>query len=125
MSDVPDAPRNLQAKDSSKKSCTLVWDSPKSDGGSPVTGYTVERRPSYSTKWMKVKDFIPGTTLKVSDLEEGEEYEFRVFAENKAGPGKASEPCGVVAKDPFGELILLESMQNRLVYNTKINTESN
>ena len=49
------------------------------------------------------KDLITDTTYKIRDVDEGEEYEFRVSAENEAGVGKPSEPCGVVIKDPFGE----------------------
>ena len=102
--DVPGPPRNLKAKDVTKKGCVLTWDVPKSDGGAQIQGYILEKLQSFSNKWMRVtKDLITDTTYKIRDVDEGEEYEFRVSAENEAGVGKPSEPCGVVIKDPFGE----------------------
>ena len=82
----------------------LSWDAPKSDGGAPIRGYLLEKLSSYSSKWQAVsKDLIEGTTYKIRDLSEGDEVEFRVFASNEAGTGPASEPCGVVIKDPYGK----------------------
>ena len=40
--------------------------------------------------------------LLPQDLIETNQYTFRVYAENAAGPGKPSEPLGpIIAKDPF------------------------
>ena len=70
----------------------------------PVSGYYVERKASYSSRFSKVnKKPVKDTTLTLDDLEEGTEYEFRVSAENKAGVGEPCEPITIVAKAPFGE----------------------
>ena len=84
---------------------TVTWTPPKSDGGSPITGYYVERKESTSTRWVKVnKQSVTETTLKVESLTEKSEYQFRVAAENKAGVGPASEPSDMyLAKPPYGE----------------------
>ena len=62
------------------------------DGGAPVSGYILEYRRRGSFQW-KCANSIPceETTFSVTGLKEGEEYEFKVSAENKAGVGPSSE----------------------------------
>ena len=73
------------------------------DGGSPVNNYIVEKKDKKSGKWTPVSKFVRGTQYEVNDLDEGEEYEFRVSAVNDQG---VSEPlvCDkpIIAKHPFG-----------------------
>lgn len=87
---------------------TVTWTPPKSDGGSPIIGYTVERKDTESTRWSKVnRELVTETTLIVTELIERTEYQFRIFAVNKAGPGPASEPSDeYMAKPPYGKDIL-------------------
>ena len=60
-----------------------------SDGGSPVTGYQLERRPANSSRWLKINAGpIKDTTYHCVDLVEGTVYEFRVAAENRVGLGQ-------------------------------------
>ena len=94
----------MQVKDLTKSSCTLKWEPPSFDGGSPIKGYYVEKSTGYSTRWIKVnRDLHTKTSMTFDDLIEGNEYDFRVCAENEAGVGKPSESTGrFVAKDPFG-----------------------
>ena len=84
---------------------TVSWTPPESDGGSPIIGYTVERKDTTSTRWVKAhSDLVEETTLVVTGLTEKSEYQFRVIAENKAGPGPASKPSDVfMAKPPYGK----------------------
>ena len=65
----------------------------------------MERKEKTSSRWVRVtKETITETTLTVTGLTEGTEYQFRVYAENKAGPGPASEPSDLQkAKLPFGK----------------------
>lgn len=37
-----------------KNSMALVWNPPRRDGGSPVTGYVIEMKEVNSTVWKKV-----------------------------------------------------------------------
>ena len=101
--DPPGPPINVLVDDITKTGCKLTWEPPENDGGSPVTGYMVERCNGYSSRWSKVnKTPVEDLEMTFSDLHEGDEYEFRVSAVNKAGQGKPSESTGrFTAKDPF------------------------
>ena len=106
--DVPEAPGKPEVTAVDSKQITISWSPPKSDGGSPVTGYIIEKKETSSTRWTKaVRDSVSETSLTVKDLIEGKEYEFRVAAVNKAGTGPFSEPSEPrITKPPYGELIL-------------------
>merc|ERR1712223_2233111 len=69
----------------------LEWNEPLDDGGSPITGYIIEQKSRHDLEWTEATR-IEGNRRKgtVSGLTEGEEYQFRIIALNKAGP---SEPC--------------------------------
>ena len=99
--DPPNPPRNVKVKDITQTSCTLTWDAPEFDGGSPVTGYYIEK--FTGSRWAKVnKKPIKDRKYDFDDLMEGSEYDFRVCAENDAGISKPSDGCGkFIAKDPF------------------------
>ena len=87
------------------ESCHLSWTPPRSDGGTPITGYIIERRTDVGGRWIPLKLKPTTHELDVTDLFEGQKYEFRVIAENKVGAGKPGEPSAtVVAKSPFSEL---------------------
>ena len=115
--DVPGAPRNLQPTEVSKSSVTLTWEVPEQDGGSPVTGYVVERRQTTATRWTKAhKQTVTDTTFTATDLLEMAEYEFRVAAENVTGIGKPCQPVGpILTKSPFG-VYLLSTVQMNLTH---------
>ena len=99
--DPPGPPKDLAANDITKSSCTLTWKAPDKDGGSPVTGYQVEKLSG--TRWIRAtKKPVSGCSFEITDLIEGSDNEFRVCAENAAGVGKPSETTGkFVAKNPF------------------------
>ncbi|KAM9854317.1 immunoglobulin-like and fibronectin type III domain-containing protein 1 [Aulostomus maculatus] len=101
---VPIAPGTPIVCTVSKYSMVVKWEPPVKDGGSPINGYHLERKERNSILWTKLNKFvIPDTLFKTTGLEEGIEYEFRVFAENIAGlspPSKTSQYY--VARDPCG-----------------------
>jgi hypothetical protein len=103
--DKPGPPEAPTISDVHKVGCTVSWQPPKEDGGTPITGYHVERHLTTSDRWLKVNTgAVTELTYKVNDLVEGSEYEFRVSAENKVGVGPPSSPSKpFVAKDPFSK----------------------
>ena len=71
----------------------MKWARPDSDGGRPITHYTVEMKDKFSVDWTecgKTEDDKP--EIKVDGLKEKMVYQFRVRAHNKAGKSQPSEP---------------------------------
>ena len=103
--DKPMPPRNLRATETSTDYIVIEWDVPESDGGTPITGYVIEKRDAKRREYIYIADVAANVlTFKATRLFEGYEYFFRVIAENQVGP---SDPCAlakpVKAKLPFGE----------------------
>lgn len=89
---VPGKPTNLQVTDISKRSCRLSWRPPISDGGDQIRNYVLEFRSRSSFAWQKDSNVDPfSTSCKINGLAMGEEYEFRIAAENRAGVGPWSD----------------------------------
>ena len=105
FSDVPGAPEKPKVTGVDSTEITITWSPPKSDGGSPITGYVIEKRDTSSTRWTKAyKEPVEETTMTIKDLFEGKTYEFRVAAVNKAGQGPFSEPSEPkLCKPPYGK----------------------
>lgn len=99
---VPVAPEAPSVSAVTKYNMVVEWESPVIDGGSPIIGYHLERKERNSILWTKLnKLVIPDTHFKTTGLEEGIEYEFRVFAENIAGLSPSSKISeSYVARDP-------------------------
>lgn len=50
----PSAPKELKFDDITRDSVHLTWEPPDDDGGSPLTGYLVEKREVNRKTWTKV-----------------------------------------------------------------------
>ena len=74
------------------KSAVVSWTAPTSNGGSPITGYTITSTPGAITKT------VTGalTTGTVTGLTNGTAYTFTVVATNAAGTSPASLPSNDV-----------------------------
>ncbi|XP_078481079.1 immunoglobulin-like and fibronectin type III domain-containing protein 1 isoform X2 [Ciona intestinalis] len=69
----------------------IKWDEPSNDGGSSVTGYSVEMR-EVGGDWSSVtSSHVKGTTAQLDNLVPENEYEFRVSAKNSTGKGRWAE----------------------------------
>ena len=112
ISDVPGVPKNLDVVTVDKDSVTLSWEPPTTDGGSPLTGYVIEKRDSArpGATWMGAGIANPDKTeFTVTRLFEGAEYVFRVGAENVVGTSDYVDlGRPVTAKLPFCEFAMKE-----------------
>lgn len=91
---ILDAPEVIEI---GPKYAALSWHPPETDGGSPLTGYFLERIDISGFSWLPVnKQPIMDTHYRVENLYEELQYQFRVRAANKEGFGEPSP-----STDPF------------------------
>lgn len=91
--DPPAAPGLPEIIDWSENMVKLKWERPIRDGGAPITGYIIEMMDKFGgPNFVKCAE-VNGPMCEgvVPKLEEGNVYQFRVRAVNKAGPGAPSE----------------------------------
>lgn len=105
FSGQPAAPNEPQISSVTADSATLTWSPPRDDGGSSITGYFIEKKDKFSPRWTRVNhDAVTDTKFTVPALVPGEEYQFRVVAQNKAGASKPSEPTeSTLVRSPFSK----------------------
>jgi len=92
----PDAPSLLEIVDVDATVARLKWKAPGNDGGSPLTFYIVEYKQRTEEEWQQFPKTKADKNPKaaVDGLTTGGKYEFRVFAENRAGRGPCSDVVG-------------------------------
>ncbi|XP_029702650.1 myosin-binding protein C, cardiac-type isoform X2 [Takifugu rubripes] len=89
--DLPGPPEVLKIVDVWGFNVALEWKPPKDDGNCEITGYTVQKADKKTMEWFTVYDQYRRTHCVASDLIMGNEYVFRVFANNLVG--SSQEPC--------------------------------
>lgn len=100
--DEPGKPGKPQVTDWDADRIDLEWTPPSKDGGAPVESYIVEKKDPITKEWVKCME-TKEPKASVKGLKEGEEYQFRVRAVNKAGPGHPSDPSDKqIAKPRYG-----------------------
>ncbi|ESO99760.1 hypothetical protein LOTGIDRAFT_141610, partial [Lottia gigantea] len=101
----PGAPEGpIKFSEINKTFLTLSWGKCKEDGGSPITGYIIEKRESWKTSWSPVTTVKPDiTSYCVQNLKEGQEYIFRVLADNLVGRSAPLESESVTPKSPYSK----------------------
>lgn len=90
----------------------LLWKSLRYFNNCIFSGYKVEKLNPKTGKWEKASGTLPPDTkeFKVPKLKEGEEYKFRVKAENDLGLGEPLESEeAVTPKNPFGKQLYATS----------------
>jgi hypothetical protein len=97
---------NFAATDVTPNSVTVRWSAPLNDGGSDVTTYIVEKREGRARLWQTVATVTPDVTeAQATGLFEGNQYAFRVSAENSVGVGEPTELKDyIIPKSKFGKM---------------------
>uniref|UniRef100_A0A8C6JSS6 Uncharacterized protein n=1 Tax=Melopsittacus undulatus TaxID=13146 RepID=A0A8C6JSS6_MELUD len=73
-------------------SLVLLWKAPVYEGKSPITGYLVDYKEVDTEDWITANEKpTPTRYFKVTNLQEGHSYVFKVRAVNDSGIGKSSE----------------------------------
>ncbi|XP_038839590.1 titin-like [Salvelinus namaycush] len=115
--DSPGPPCRVAVKDVTKSSATVAWDTPENEGGAAVTNYLVDIREVSNKGWTRVTDSCPRLTYRVSDLQEGGVYYFRVTGENQYG-------IGLPAETKYGAMITEKPSPPQTIEVTEITKES-
>ena len=103
---VPDVPISVAEIAHGENSVRIQWTAPTDDGGSSVADYAVQY--FNGSVWTTFNDGIsPLTTITVTGLPRGANYQFRVAAVNSLGQGAYSVASGtsvpaVVPRAPLG-----------------------
>ena len=99
---APSAPTIVYVEAISSTSISVYWESSENDGGSPITGYVVEYRPtsnpSFETQVVERDIF----SVTLDGLIPSTEYDVRVRGENAVG---RSDPSAILRTKTEGELI--------------------
>lgn len=101
--DVPGPPQPpFDISDIDADACSLSWHIPLEDGGSNVTNYIVEKCDVSRGDWVTALASVTKTSCRVGKLIPGQEYIFRVRAENRFGISEPLTSPKMLAKFPFG-----------------------
>lgn len=97
---IPSAPEKLRYTERTKSTITLTWEPPRSDGGSPIRGYYIEKMRQDSNEYdVANRQLCKDPTITLENLSENMMYDFRVKAVNEVGDGEPSKPISVNIQD--------------------------
>lgn len=86
-------------------SVSLTWLPPMYSGGSPVTNYIILKRETSTPTWTEVSSTAARSAIKVTKLTKGDEYQFRIKAENRFGISDHIDSVSVTVKLPYSKYI--------------------
>src|SRR3989475_529576 len=123
-STAPQPPTGLKATTVSPSQINLSWTAPINSGGSPITGYQIQRSSDGGFSWPTLVSNTnsPSTTYSDTGLSPGINYGYRVSAINSVGGGAPSNPASAttpsISLDAsfedccYGDIQVIYSVQN-------------
>jgi hypothetical protein len=108
---APFPPTGLTATPASSSQINLVWSAPSDNGGSPVTGYKIERSANGGATWSVITTNTGSTSTTYSDtgLAANTAYTYRVSAINSVGIGSPSNTASATTPQPSQFITLVSS----------------
>lgn len=101
---VPDQVGTVMAS-ASNGQLALSWSAP-ANGGSAITDYLIEYKPSSSPVWMPVSDAVSASTGgTITGLTNGVQYDVRVYAVNSVGASVASSTVSATPTESLPPLV--------------------
>ncbi|XP_060101609.1 myosin-binding protein C, slow-type isoform X4 [Heteronotia binoei] len=100
--DRPGPPQVVSIVDVWGENAALEWKPPKDDGNANISGYTIQKADKKSMEWFTVIEHYHRTSATITELVIGNEYYFRIFAENMCGLSQdatMTTESAVIAKD--------------------------
>ncbi|XP_029768678.1 myosin-binding protein C, slow-type isoform X1 [Terrapene carolina triunguis] len=100
--DRPGPPHVVTIEDVWGENVALSWQPPKDDGNAAIIGYTIQKADKKSMEWFTVIEHYHRTSATITELIIGNEYYFRIFAENMCGLSEdatMTTESAVIAKD--------------------------
>ena len=100
---APNSPTSLTANAISSSQINLSWIAPTNTGGTPVTGYMIQKRDSCTGSFSTLVANTSNTSTAYSNtgLLNGTCYQYRVFAHNAVGTSMAStNATGITLQNP-------------------------
>ena len=90
---LPSQVRDLSAVAQGRSEVLLEWQPPATEGGSPITGYRIERSTDEGASWLTLRanTGTANTAYLDRELEAGTLYRYRVSAVNAVGRGPPSD----------------------------------
>ena len=124
---VPSRPVGpLEVTNVTNNSADLSWKPSENDGGTPITGYSIEYKIASRTFWSNAGSCKADiSTFTVIRLVEDTEYFFRVVAVNAEGESPPLETLETTRPTKkIGELIFLRIEHSRLLSMNKVSEKS-
>ncbi|XP_071057825.1 myosin-binding protein C, slow-type isoform X20 [Pseudochaenichthys georgianus] len=103
--DLPGPPHSVTIEDVWGGNVALVWTPPKDNGNAPITGYTIQKADKKTMEWFTCIEHYHRSCITITELVVGNEYFFRIFAENMCGLSETA------TQSKQSALIVKEGMQ--------------
>lgn len=91
---VPGLVQNMDVSAISNTELFVSWNAPENNGGSAITGYSVQYRKFGATSWTDVTRAGAGVGQEIAKLEDDTAYQVQVAAMNSAGAGPYAKDTG-------------------------------